>query len=337
MAVLRFCVCGQPLPDRPGEACPACGRSIAAAPFEPAAPKVHRYRAIEVASEFVEPRPRPAAREPTYDWAGPPTPTPRLAVVALTLPPDERSLARDESELRYLSNLLVLSLLLGVWWTLAGSVCLFLALQLPASVGLIVAGGPVFFLLGHTARCLRVVFNTAAHGERMLYPWPGFNLPRDFRHALRAALGVAAGPIVVVMIALWFWVETGFLTFFDAFILTELIAIAAGWWLLTVVMPEDRSNWTSFDPAAIARWLGQCGWRSPAMVVAVMVPVSLAIGFFLESFDWFHDHFLAGMFFRFLTCNAALLMTFLLVRGLGLSLPRSKTMREKRLVQNEDC
>src|SRR5687768_11525653 len=97
MAVLRFCLCGQPVPEE-AQACPGCGRA------RPAPVPPFGLRAVEVASESVPPAP----------LARPLPPEPRIA-----RPPERRPLMTGASD--WFGNLLLFSILLGIWWALVGS------------------------------------------------------------------------------------------------------------------------------------------------------------------------------------------------------------------------
>jgi hypothetical protein len=75
-----------------------------------------------------------------------------------------------------------------------------------------------------------------------------------------------SGPIFFVGLAIWFWVHTGRMLFFDQAIVGELLLIASAYWLLSLAQ-VSLSAWPRFaNPLRVAELAHFLGYRSVILV-----------------------------------------------------------------------
>lgn len=122
-----------------------------------------------------------------------------------------------------------------------------------------------------TASFLDFVACNAAAGEYWEPPWPGKDLASLLYAGSRWLACLVAGPILVVLLASWFWLNCGDPAWVDYLILAELVVIAVCWWLLALFSYFDAGGLSGLWPSRVLALAFRLKWRMFAVLAAPLV------------------------------------------------------------------
>jgi hypothetical protein len=159
------------------------------------------------------------------------------------------------------------------------------------------------------------VLQDAASGEYVQVRWPTNDFARIVRGVARWLTCVAAGPLWLLLVANWFWINCGDPALIDSIILGELIVVAAVYGLLALLATADVDRIASVAPhhigpvvvrlggrlawaALIPPVLFGCGWLVSAAQEVVETEPMHAFGMFLGA--WLIALFSATFLLRLL-------------------------------------
>jgi hypothetical protein len=234
-----------------------------------------------------------------------------------------------------------LMVMLGVMW--ATLLAIALALSIPPH-GLTwpdpVLRLPWFLaltlLLGYTFALLRATLAAAMEG-RAGHVFRPDNVPlRTLRGCAEAVLSFLAGPVVLLAVAFFFWLESGELEFVDRLILWELCLAAVGYWALALLAMWEGGRFRDANPAAVWSLIRRAGRRVPLAAalgaLAVVAHGRAALG----ALEELHRAPVGG-WFTLTLCWAGLLSCLLfLLRWLGVSRFRAWRRGRKRRAGHEE-
>jgi hypothetical protein len=131
---------------------------------------------------------------------------------------------------------------------------------------LLVFVATAILLAVYTLGLFDCVLSSAGAGEYRLFRYPAF----DF-NAPGVALWLAcflAGPVIPAGIGIVYWMHCGDPDLVDRIILSELAAVALGYWLLQVLAAREAGNWFA-DPATVVQLFLRIGPRTLFVAAAV--------------------------------------------------------------------
>lgn len=139
-------------------------------------------------------------------------------------------------------------------------------------------------LMGLTWNFLRQVQHTAMMGSSE----PASGVFDDFlgivRSGFMAGAALLAGPIWLVAVAVWFWMDAGALHWLDHFILWQLVGCACVAWVYLLLAADVRGRLLDLHAVAVVRLLRRQGW--PAWLFPLLGGASLAVFCFLWLETW---------------------------------------------------
>jgi hypothetical protein len=222
-------------------------------------------------------------------------------------------------------------LLLGLavaWATFTGLVVVLLPVLLPedweaADLGAQLPLWLFLFLVmgvlaGYTVAFMRCVLMSASEGEAGLIRWPGADVLLVLHSAAACLVGFLTGPVVAVVVAFLFWLNSGDLVEVDYLILGELGLVAAAGWVLALLAIDQGGRLRDVHPAALARHARKLGWRG--WLAAGLMAVGLWAGAYVALFalEELH-HSLLGWVVLVWVGFLGQAWTVFLLRWLGLS------------------
>jgi hypothetical protein len=220
-------------------------------------------------------------------------------------------------------------------WPLVVGLAILLTL-LTAGAVLLIRGGdqlsdaPWWFLLisvpvvlipvagaGYACGFLDCVLISAMAGEAQEIRWPGWKLELAFRSSGTWALCFLAGPVVLFVVAFFFWLYCGDPTWLDWFILGELLVAAVGYGLLNLLSVSRNESLRDLRPAAVVQVIQSLGWPlAPALIASALTILAL-LAAVLYSLVLLHSEPVLGLAGLTGSWFAVLFVTSFLLRALG--------------------
>jgi hypothetical protein len=141
-------------------------------------------------------------------------------------------------------------------------------------------------------------------------------------------LSFLAGPVVLALVAFFFWLDSGDFGFVDCLILWELGLVAVGYWALALMAMWEGERFREANPVAVVRLVRAEGYRvlGAALLMALVVVSHglLAVG----AVESLHQNI--GGWFLLIGCWAGQLFWLLfLLRWLGVSRFRALKARKR--------
>ncbi|MHB1423514.1 MAG: hypothetical protein ACYC3I_10040 [Gemmataceae bacterium] len=124
--------------------------------------------------------------------------------------------------------------------------------------------------------------------------WPGWRDGLSSKSGLRWLFCFFAGPIVLVVIAAYYWIYGGDFTGLDWVILAELGVAAAAYWLLAIVSASERNRLLDANPLRVALLVHRLKLRA---IVPVLIAPALLVShalLALLALATLHENIVAG-------------------------------------------
>jgi hypothetical protein len=176
------------------------------------------------------------------------------------------------------------------------------------------------FLVGTTWSFLRQVLQLAVVGDGERLPVPTLrNLAAVVQCAAQALGAFVAGPALILVAGIWFWIHAGRLERVDHWVLWQLWLCTGIGWVYLLLAVEARGRLRDAHAAAVAPLVGRQGW--PGVVFPVLGGVSVTVFVYLSVQLWIlsFDAEVQAFFLQFfLWCGALYFWTFAL-RWYGMS------------------
>jgi hypothetical protein len=176
----------------------------------------------------------------------------------------------------------------------------------------------VFLLSGWTVAFLQMTFTAASAGKSGFLAMPGRDLRKTARGGSQALLAFLAGPVVPVVVAWFFWLNSGDLEVIDWLILWELAFVAVVSWVLTLLATTESGRLRDANPLAVIDLVKRLGYR--VVLAAVLMSLTL-VGhgwLTLDALERLHRG--AGGWMVLLGCSVVQLFWLVfLLRWLGVS------------------
>ncbi len=127
-----------------------------------------------------------------------------------------------------------------------------------------------------------------------------------------------AGPVVLIVLAFYYWLNAGDFASLDWLILGELGILAFGYWLLAVVAITESNRFRDANPLAVLRLVDRLGYRAavPVLVAPVVLMAHLYVGFW--ALIQLHHHALTGLLVLACCWGSILFLGTFLFRLLGI-------------------
>jgi hypothetical protein len=150
------------------------------------------------------------------------------------------------------------------------------------------------------------------------------------KSGFRWLLCFLAGPVVLIVLAAYYWLNAGDLTGLDWLILGELGMLAFAYWLLSVVAITESNRFRDANPVAVLRLIDRLGFRAavPVLLAPAVLLADLYAGF--AALMQFHRHTSIGFFLLACCWGSALFFVTFLFRLLGVWCYRSPASTPKR-------
>ena len=309
MSIFFECACGQPLQmngDRAGSKvnCPACGRRVSvplgqhtpipdAIQLVPPMPSL-QFRVVELPSTRAQAE--PADEDGPYGLAQEPREAASETDRSLARQEARRLLARAMKEqvaehkkrqwrlekhwyecLVYALRAFALEFSLAAMW--AGLIAFTWLLPAMHWDPLEIAGRSVivliaFLLMGFTVAFFRKILAAARAGAVGDAVWPGGDMAKTVTGGAQAVIAFLAGPVVPLVVACYFWLNSGDMQLVDELILWELGIISVIWWVLALLAIQKSRQLSDVNPVAMVNLIRQIGYRLP--VAALLIAVGVA-------------------------------------------------------------
>ena len=335
MSVAKFCTCGFQL-GHPRPNCPSCGRSLEMTTSHPVLTAVPlpvpplNLEPLKFEPENKKPRPRWDDGD-TYRLNEPDANNPadqlyedQIAEARRLLRDarrKQRSIAIFFAEPGSFKDCFFYPFKGWVWATLLAfgwSIILVLLTALMPleqfGIGTVVFAAALWMVLGFSHRLCRYVYESSGQEKASMLGWPGFDPREDLKQGFWAVLAFLAGPLPVLGIAIWFWLNSGRLTMVDRLIVLELVALAFSWWMLTLVVFRDRG---AFHPAAIGIWLEKNGMLPLGVIFAGSTALCFILWTLLPAIEILHDFPIFGGFYYTVWLTPVFFVVFFQLRWLG--------------------
>ena len=122
---------------------------------------------------------------------------------------------------------------------------------------------------GYVVGYLECTLASALAGEVGQIRWPGESLRIAMRSFCTWTYCFLVGPVIPAVVAWLFWLNCGDPAAIDWFILTELVAVGFGYWMLAVVAAGQRDRLFDANPVRIGATVQKIG--VPALVALAIV------------------------------------------------------------------
>jgi hypothetical protein len=139
-------------------------------------------------------------------------------------------------------------------------------------------------LVGVTWNYLREVLLSGVLANREVGYDAVFNFPGIVHSGFRVIVALLAGPIVLIIAALWFWISAGTLRAIDQLVLYQLGLCAAIFWVYLLLAIDDRGRLCDAHGAAVVRLVVRQGW--PGRVFPLVGGVSVAVLVWILTATW---------------------------------------------------
>jgi hypothetical protein len=361
MSIKFVCSCGKRLRARDEMAarrsmCPRCGAPVgvpsmrpthagtAAAPMTPEERRRRRLASPSLNDPFSHaPDTTFPANPSTQIAAAPPPPPPPAA--ALT----DRKLIRRLRRVRHLEAhwyqcasypFSFLRTLLALMWALtllsAGIVLLIPEMHRLAAMApeqwlvyapcLLVPVGLICYACGSVECALTSAL--AGQGRGAYYSIRQIGL--ILRSGFRWLFCFLAGPVVLLVLAFYYWLNAGDFTNLDWLVMGELGVLGFAYWLLAVVAITESNRYRDANPVAVLRLIDRLGYRAavPVLLAPVVLMAHLYAGF--SALMQLHRHALAGLLLLACCWGSVLFFTTFLFRLLGVWCYRTPTPLPQR-------
>jgi hypothetical protein len=129
----------------------------------------------------------------------------------------------------------------------------------------------IFFplvLVGYTFAFFRCVLGSALAGEAGEIRWPGYDLLLVLKSTLLGLIAFLEGPILLVCVAYFFWLEGGDPNIADRVILWELLAVAVAHFTLLFLAVCLSNHLRDANPVRLVELVIQLGWRGRLILAA---------------------------------------------------------------------
>jgi hypothetical protein len=126
-------------------------------------------------------------------------------------------------------------------------------------------------LIAYTLALLQTTFRSASRGAGGLEAVPRMDPVPIARSGLQGLLCLVVGPIVPLIVAYFFWIDSGEIEAVDRLILAELGMVAMICWALLFLAVTDKDSFLSANPLAVVKLIQRHSFRVPltALVMAV--------------------------------------------------------------------
>jgi hypothetical protein len=188
---------------------------------------------------------------------------------------------------------------------------------------------PLFLLVSYTCAFFRCVLASAADGEVGFLRWPGGDLLQILWSGAACLLCFLAGPVVPLVVALWFWLESGDLELLDWLILGELGLVAVGYWALALLAVDQSGRLRDANPVAVVRLMRRLEWRGWVMVLLAAAGVVLTFHLTLSALEDLHTGPGGALLLAWWGCCGPAWIVFLL-RWYGVSLYHARERRRRQ-------
>lgn len=172
---------------------------------------------------------------------------------------------------------------------------------------------------GYVVGFLECTLASALAGEVGQIRWPGESFRIAMRSFGRWFSCFLAGPVVLVTIAVVFWLKSGDLAVIDRLILGELIVIAFSYWMLAVVAAGRTDRLRDANPVQIGANLQKMGLPSLVALVAVAMATGLHLVWCSFALEAVHANPLQGWLNLCGCCLSVLFADTFLMRLLGVA------------------
>jgi hypothetical protein len=149
-------------------------------------------------------------------------------------------------------------------------------------------------ILAYACATMECALSSALSGQGPGLYWPGWRAGLALKSGLRWALSFLAGPLLLVIVAGYYWLYGGDLRVLDWIIVGELCVLAVAYWLLLVVSTNERDSLLAANPVRVSRLIHRLGLRAavPLLVVPALVFAHAVVGFFAA--EKLHDSIFLG-------------------------------------------
>ncbi len=180
----------------------------------------------------------------------------------------------------------------------------------------------LFRLLGPATVCYLIAFlecvvSSAAAGEYLRVRWPGRSVSLVLRSCLTWLLCFLAGPVVFAGAAVLYWSRLGDPDVVDQLILGELSAVAAGYWLLAIVVAAESRSVIA-GPEAVAELFRRLGLKSCGALLAALTVAYFVARLGVSALEEFHRNWFAGGFLLVCAGVAGVYLAVFCLRYLGI-------------------
>jgi hypothetical protein len=173
------------------------------------------------------------------------------------------------------------------------------------------------------------VLTSAVAGEAGVVRWPGKDLRVVGRGVVRCFGCFLAGPVVLAAVAYWFWLDAGDLAIIDWLILGELSLIAAGYWLLALLVVAERNGLRHATPLNVLASIRRLRIRGLVGAVFFWLVIALHALWSFDILGELHTQSVGPWLSLWACCTSLLFWMTLLLRWLGVRSFMSRVGKSK--------
>jgi hypothetical protein len=173
-------------------------------------------------------------------------------------------------------------------------------------------------IFSYTYGFLDCVMAGALAGEFRHVRWPGRNFGLAVKSCFTWGACFLAGPIVPSALAVYFWLQAGEMQIIDWMIMTELVLVAFGYWILVLLTVNAKEGIRYSNPLTVTELVGRLGWASLGIVLGAAVVALVHVFWAIGGLSSIQRDESGGWFLLILCSWSAMFWATFLFRWLGI-------------------